>query len=189
VAGLDEVGRGTLAGPVAAAAVILPHNPQGYWVGLVRDSKQMTPAQREEALAYLQAVSQGMEVGYASSTEIDEIGIVGATRLAMKRAVDGLALRPQFLLVDALSLPEVPIPQRAIVHGDATCLSIAAASIVAKVTRDRLMEREDAAYPGYGFAQHKGYGTSMHLNSLRRLGPSPIHRYSFGPVKALAAGR
>jgi len=113
---------------------------------------------------------------------------VPATRLAMRRALDSLALLPQFLLLDALSLHEVVIPQRPIIHGDALCLSIAAASIVAKVTRDRIMEQEDAAHPGYGFARHKGYGTAEHLFNLRRLGPCPIHRFSFAPVRALAGG-
>ena len=111
------------------------------------------------------------------------MGIVGATRLAMTRAVSRLALRPRFLLVDALALPDVPIPQKAIIHGDALCLSIAAASIAAKVTRDRIMEKADAAYPGYGFARHKGYGTREHLRNLDRLGPCAIHRRSFAPVK------
>ena len=189
LAGLDEAGRGPLAGPVVAGMVILPPRPKGRWVRLIRDSKQMTPKQREQALRYLQDVALALEAGMSSPLEIDTIGIVGATRLAMERALNRVPLFPQFLLVDAFSLPEVRIPQRPIVHGDQLCLSIAAASIVAKVTRDRIMQREDATYPGYGFAKHKGYATRAHLLNLRRLGPSPIHRFSFAPVKELASVR
>ena len=184
--GLDEVGRGPLAGPVVAAVVVFPSRPAGKWTELIRDSKQITPTQRERVLPYLQDHAVGLEVGISSSLEIDRIGIVGATRLAMKRAIDSLALRPQFLLIDALTLPDVPIPQKAIIHGDALCLSIAAASIAAKVARDRIMAEEDVINPGYGFAGHKGYGTAEHIRNLRRLGPCPIHRYSFAPVRELA---
>ena len=189
VGGLDEAGRGPLAGPVVAAAAILPPNPKGPWVGLIRDSKQLTPMQREHALPYIQDAALELEVGMSTPSEIDALGIVAATRLAMERAINRLALVPQFLLLDALTLPDVRIPQRAIVHGDALCLSIAAASIVAKVTRDRMMEREDTSHPGYGFARHKGYGTRQHLHNLKRLGPCPIHRFSFAPVKELATNR
>ena len=187
VAGLDEAGRGPLAGPVVAAVVILPPQPKGNWISLMRDSKQITPAQREYALAHLQESALAIQVGACSPAEIDDINILEATRLAMKRAVDSLALLPQFLLLDAVSLPEVPIPQKPIIRGDALCLSIAAASIVAKVTRDRIMQDEDAAYPGYGFARHKGYCTPEHLHNLKLLGPCPIHRYSFAPVRDLAS--
>lgn len=187
VAGLDEAGRGPLAGPVVAAIAVLPPDPKGGWVALVRDSKQMTRAQRERALPLLQQVALALEVGMGSPAEVDGIGIVAATRLAMKRALDSLAIRPQFLLVDALILPDVPIPQKAIIHGDALCLSIAAASIAAKVTRDRIMEEAEAAYPGYGFAKHKGYGTREHLRNLDRLGPCAIHRRSFAPIRNRAA--
>jgi ribonuclease HII len=182
VAGLDEVGRGPLAGPVVAGVVILRPDPKGSWVRLIRDSKQMTPAQRSYVLPYLQKEALGIETGASSPQEIDEIGIVGATRLAMRRALDALALSPQFLLLDAFPLPGVGIPQKPIVHGDALCLSIAAASIVAKVTRDRLMVQQDTLYPSYGFARHKGYGTQEHLRRLRAIGPCAIHRYSFAPV-------
>ena len=187
--GLDEVGRGPLAGPVVVAAVILGQSPRGSWVGLVRDSKQMTPVQRERVFPYLRDAAVALEVGVCSSGEVDELGIVAATRLAMKRAIDSLPLVPQFLLLDAINLPDVPIPQKAIVHGDALCLSIAAASIAAKVTRDRMMEEADRTYPGYGFAKHKGYGTAEHLRNLERLGPSEIHRYSFAPVRRLVNAR
>ena len=183
VAGLDEAGRGPLAGPVLAGVAVLPPNPTGPWVGLVRDSKQMTPAQRETVLPRIREAALALEVGVSHPHEIDELGIVGAPRLAMHRALDSLALLPQFLLLDALTLPQVPVAQKAIVHGDASCLSIAAASIVAKVTRDNIMRDADLDYPGYGFAKHKGYGTREHMRNLERLGPCAIHRYSFAPVK------
>lgn len=189
VAGLDEVGRGPLAGPVVAGIAILSPRPKGRWVSLVRDSKQLTAAQREYVLPYLQEVALALQVGICSPREVDQRGIVEATRMAMQRALNSLPLLPQYLLVDALSLPAVAIPQKAIIHGDALVLSIAAASIVAKVTRDRLMAEEEAAHPGYGFAQHKGYATRQHLRNLRRLGPCPIHRFSFSPVKGWACQR
>ncbi len=183
VAGLDEVGRGPLAGPVVAGVAVLPQNPKGKWRRLVRDSKQLTPAQREKALPHLREKALALEVGISSSEEVDELGIVPATRLAMQRALNSLALLPQFLLLDAISLPRVAIPQKSIIHGDALCLSIAAASIVAKVTRDRIMDEQDDLYPSYGFASHKGYATRKHLRVLKMEGPCPIHRRSFAPVK------
>ena len=183
VAGLDEVGRGPLAGPVVAGVAVLPPNPKGKWRRLVRDSKQLTPAQRETAMPYLQEKALALEVGISSSEEVDELGIVNATRTAMQRALNSLALLPQFLLLDAISLPRVAIPQKSIVHGDALCLSIAAASIVAKVTRDRIMDEQDGLYPSYGFASHKGYATERHLRVLKANGPCPIHRRSFAPVR------
>ena len=183
VAGLDEVGRGPLAGPVVAGVVILPPNPKGKWRRLIRDSKQLTHAQRERALSYLQEEALALEVGISSNEEVDEFGIVDATRTAMQRALNSLAILPQFLLLDAISLPRVSIPQKSIVHGDALCLSIAAASIVAKVARDRIMEEQDSLYPSYGFASHKGYATERHLRVLKAKGPCPIHRRSFAPVK------
>ena len=186
LAGLDEVGRGPLAGPVLAGVAILPPNPKGRWVGLIRDSKQLTPAQREHVLPYLQDSALALEIGASSPQEIDQLGIVTATRLAMQRALSSLTLQPDFLLLDAFPLPEVPLPQRAIIRGDASCLSISAASIVAKVTRDRIMRDQDATYPGYGFAKHKGYGTPEHLQNLRQIGPCAIHRYSFAPIKTWA---
>ena len=192
VAGLDEVGRGPLAGPVLAGVAVLPPRPRGRWVRMVRDSKQLTPKQRDRVMPYLRDAALALEVGACSPQEVDELGIAPATRLAMKRAVDALPFYPTFLLLDAFPLPEVLIPQKAIVKGDALCLSIAAASIVAKVTRDRIMRQQDVLYPGYGFAENKGYATGKHLANLRRLGPSPIHRYSFAPVRQCAmehAGR
>ena len=185
VAGLDEVGRGPLAGPVVAGLAILPERLRGRWVRLVRDSKQMTAAEREYVLPRLRDTALALEIGVSTSREVDELGIVAATRLAMQRALDSVALLPQFLLLDAISLPRVPIPQRSIVKGDVLCISISAASIVAKVARDDMMEREDKTYPGYGFAQHKGYGTPGHIRSIDRLGPCPIHRRSFAPVREM----
>jgi ribonuclease HII len=187
VAGLDEVGRGPLAGPVAAGVAVLPSNLEGQWVGLIRDSKQMTPVQRERALPFIQDAALALGVGMSTSQEIDDLGIVQATRLAMARALDSLPLLPQYLLLDAFPLPGVAIPQKAIIRGDALCLSIAAASIVAKVTRDRLMVEQDVMFPGYGFARHKGYGTKEHIRSLMRLGPCAIHRRSFAPIKHLVS--
>lgn len=189
VAGLDEVGRGPLAGPVVAGVVVLPPNPAHPWLRQVRDSKLMTPLQRRRVAECLERDALAARTGAASAEEIDELGIVAATRLAMERALGSMALMPQFLLLDAFPLPGVDIPQRAIVHGDATCMSIAAASVIAKVARDRIMLEHDARYPGYGFASNKGYGTREHFDSLEKLGPCPIHRYSFSPVRQMGATR
>ena len=165
-----------------AGVAVLPDRLTGSWVKLVRDSKQMTAAQRDYVLPYLRDVALALEVGASSPEEIDAMGIVAATRLAMQRALNSIAVLPQFLLLDAILLPQVSIPQKAIIRGDALCISISAASIVAKVTRDNLMKAEDAVYPGYGFAQHKGYATPRHMRSLERLGPCAIHRRSFAPI-------
>ena len=183
VAGIDEVGRGPLAGPVVAGVVILPPRPQGPWLDGIKDSKAITAAQRERSYDAIMENAWASATGQASALEIDEIGIVPATALAMRRALDGLALMPQFLLIDAFPLPDVDIPQKAIVKGDALCLSIAAASIVAKVTRDRIMAEIDRHYPEYGFAGHKGYGSAEHIRRIETLGPCPIHRYSFAPIR------
>ena len=189
VAGLDEVGRGPLAGPVVAGVVILPPNPAWRWLKKVRDSKLMTPKQRQGAASRLETEAVAARTGMASAQEIDALGIVAATRLAMERALGSLALLPQFLLLDAFPLPGVDIPQQPIIHGDASCMSIAAASVVAKVARDRIMVEQDRRYPGYGFARNKGYATREHMDSIDRLGPCPIHRYSFSPVKDMGATR
>jgi len=180
VAGLDEAGRGALAGPVAAAAVILPASPD-ILLALhgVRDSKQMTPAQRQLWTERLHSQLLCYSVGFASHAEIDERGIVPATRLAMQRALCQLSLSPQHLLLDFLALPALSIPQTSLVKGDRRSLSIAAASVLAKNARDELMCRLDLQYPGYGFALHKGYGTLTHRRALQALGPSPVHRQSF----------
>jgi ribonuclease HII len=180
VAGLDEAGRGALAGPVAAAAIILPADPEILpALHGVRDSKQMTPSQRRFWAERLQARALCYAVGFASHAEIDLSGIVPATRLAMQRALSQLPLAPQHLLLDFLDLPELSIPQTGLVKGDRRSLSIAAASVLAKTARDELMCRLDHDYPGYGFAIHKGYGTRSHRRTLQALGPSPVHRLSF----------
>ena len=181
--GLDEAGRGAWAGPVAAAVVILPVD-----VGIlerlagVRDSKLMTPAQRTFWAARIRSEALETGVGYASAAEIDRLGILPATRLAMQRALGHLHCTPQHLLIDALRLPAVPTAQTALIKGDARSLSIAAASVLAKTGRDAWMRAAERDCPGYGFAQHKGYGTAVHQAALRQLGISSIHRRSFAPV-------
>ncbi len=188
IAGVDEVGRGALVGPVAAAAVVLPREIKAHWQDKVRESKQLSPAKREYLFAFIQEVAISVGVGIVPHDVVDAQGIVRATRLAMKSAIDQLAPQPQYLLIDYLRLPEVPLPQKGITDGDSLCFSIACASIVAKVARDRLMVELDAVYPGYGFAKHKGYGTKEHIACLSRQGPCPIHRRSFKPVKDLIQG-
>lgn len=185
IAGIDEVGRGSLAGPVVAAAVILPGDIDTPWLNQVKDSKQLSPARRESLFDHIREVAISIGIGVVPHQIIDARGIVKATRLAMKLAVDQLSSPAEFLLIDYLRLPEVPLPQKGITNGDCLCFSIACASIMAKVSRDQMMREFDGTYPGYGLAQHKGYGTKWHLACLRRLGPSPIHRQSFKPVKDL----
>ncbi len=179
VAGLDEAGRGPLAGPVVAAAVILPRRCQ---LAGLNDSKQLTETDRERLFGEIQRRAVGVGVGQASEHEIDAMNILEATRLAMRRAILALPSPPDFLLLDALELHAVPFPQRAIVKGDTLSVSIAAASVVAKVTRDRLMEAFHRQYPQYNFQAHKGYGTAEHLRMLAAHGPCAIHRRSFRPV-------
>ena len=180
VAGIDEAGRGPLAGPVAAAVVILPPDPDlvARLAG-VRDSKQMTPSQRQSACPRIQVTALGTAVGFAEAAEIDELGIMPATRLAAWRALQALEECPEHLLLDYLFLPEVDLPQTALIKGDRRSLSIAAASVLAKTARDARMAALEEEYPGYGFARHKGYGTASHREALRRLGPCPQHRRSF----------
>jgi ribonuclease HII len=151
----------------------------------VRDSKQMTARQREHWAQVIQSQAAAWAVGFASPQEIDQIGIVAATRLSMQRALQGLCLQAQYLLIDALLLPVVELPQTALIRGDALCLSIAAASVLAKTARDALMRDMDDPHPGYAFARHKGYGTCQHQAALDRLGPCEIHRMSFAPLQAL----
>jgi len=183
IAGIDEAGRGAWAGPVIAAAVILPIEARQLTVLRgVRDSKLLSPARRAALFPTIHQIALAVGVGMASHVEIDALGIVSATQLAMQRAVESLSLTPDALLIDAVPLPDVPLPQRVLFHADTLCLSVAAASIIAKVTRDRLMVELDARYPGYGFAQHKGYGTRLHQQALTQLGPSAIHRMTFEPV-------
>lgn len=171
-------------GPVVAAAVILPLNLRASWRREVRDSKQLTASVRERLRGAICNKAVATAVGMVDHHEIDEIGIAGATRQAMKKAVEKLATPPEFLLIDYFRLPEVDIPQKGIKFGDSLCFSIACASIVAKVFRDRLVADMDQEYPGYNFARHKGYSTREHLACLNRKGPSPVHRRSFLPVKA-----
>ncbi|MYC05728.1 MAG: ribonuclease HII [Chloroflexi bacterium] len=185
ITGVDEAGRGSLAGPVVAGAVSLPVHPSDEWIAGIRDSKLLTPRQREKALQDMGDAPVTMATGAASSAEIDAIGIVEATRTAMSRAIDALPVRPDFLLLDAILLPDLATDQRSIIKGDAKCLSIAAASIVAKETRDSMMREYSDVYPAYGFAQHKGYATRQHLDALENVGPCEIHRYSFAPVRRL----
>ncbi|KPL82157.1 ribonuclease HII [Thermanaerothrix daxensis] len=189
VAGLDEAGRGAWAGPVAAGCVILPPEEKvlAHLSGL-RDSKQHTPAQRERWAERIRGIALAWGVGMASVEEIDRLGILPATRLAMMRALEAAAWRADYLLIDALRLPELDLPQLALIKGDQRALSIAAAAVLAKTARDARMREYDAQYPGYGFAHHKGYGVPAHRAALARLGPCPLHRHSFAPVRqALAA--
>jgi ribonuclease HII len=187
IAGVDEVGRGPWAGPVVAAAVILPPDPDALapLLGQVDDSKRLSPCWRERLFGAIQQLALAVGVGRVEAREIDCIGIAAATRQAMTLALDAPALQPDFMLLDFLTLPGFSLPQRGVSHGDAISLSIAAASIIAKVTRDRWMVAQEAIYPGYGFARHKGYGTAEHHAALVRLGPCALHRTSFAPVAAL----
>jgi ribonuclease HII len=189
IAGIDEVGRGALAGPVVACAVILPHPANLPWLELVRDSKELTSKKRESLFDLINNKAVAVGIGIVPSQIIDSVNILKATKLAMMQAVEKLPKQPSFLIIDRVTLSQCPIPQRGITRGDKLCLSIACASIVAKVTRDRMMEEFDQIYPGYGFARHKGYGTGMHISCLRKLGPSPIHRLYFAPVRNLIASQ
>lgn len=181
VAGVDEVGRGPLAGPVVAAAVIL--DPARRIVGL-RDSKLLTESQRASLTEEIWAKALAVGVGEVDPATIDRVNILEATRLAMHQALIRLSDAPQLVLIDAVRLPGLDVPQRALIKGDRRSASIAAASIVAKVHRDRLMTQWDRDYPRYGFAEHKGYATTDHLAALRRYGPCPLHRRSFRGVSA-----
>jgi ribonuclease HII len=186
IAGVDEAGMAPLAGPVVAAAVILP---QGYKLKGLDDSKKITQASKREELALrIKEEAISWAVGQTEVEEIDTINIYRAGLLAMSRAVNGLNIRPDHLLVDARKVPGVSCPQKGIIHGDALSASIAAASIIAKTTRDRYMTEMDRLYPEYGFASHKGYPTPEHLSALQAHGPIPIHRRSFAPVRACLDG-
>jgi ribonuclease HII len=189
VAGIDEVGRGALAGPVIAGAVILPHKANLPWFGLVRDSKELNSGRRESLFDLINKEAIAVGIGIVPSQVIDSVNILKATRIAMMQAVEKLSQQPNFLLIDRIGLSQCPIPQRGITRGDKVCLSIACASIIAKVTRDHIMEEFDKTYPGYGFARHKGYGTGSHLSCLQKLGPSPIHRLYFAPVRNIVASQ
>lgn len=176
IAGVDEAGRGPLAGPVVAAAVILPEKliTKG-----INDSKKLTPAKREQLYHEITDMAVCWSVGISSVEEIDRINILRASLLAMHRAVQALRHKPEYVLVDAVQIPEINIPQLAIIKGDGLSVSIAAASIIAKVTRDRMMDELDREMPQYGFVRHKGYGTTDHMKALQVYGPSSIHRKTF----------
>jgi ribonuclease HII len=183
VAGVDEAGVGPMAGPVIAAAVVFA--PETFIKG-VHDSKQLTHEEREELFAPIREHAIAVGVGVAEVNEIDRLNIYWATMAASRRALEALTLTPGHVLVDGRLIPQLTLPQTKIVGGDRKSFCIAAASIIAKVTRDRIMVEHDATYPGYGFAQHKGYCTNDHMQTLIKLGPSPIHRRSFMPVIASA---
>jgi ribonuclease HII len=186
VCGVDEAGRGPWAGPVCAAAVILDVSaiPAG-----VDDSKKLTAKARRALEVEIKGSAVAWAVAFASVEEIEQLNILHATGLAMRRAVEALSLRPAHALVDGNYAFRLPCPVRTVVKGDALSLSIAAASILAKTARDRLMAEMDGVYPGYGFAQHKGYGAAAHIEALQMLGPSPIHRPSWAPIRLLNAAR
>jgi len=180
IAGIDEAGRGALAGAVVAAAVILP--PDDKIDGLA-DSKKLKPEQRERLFSAIQSAALGIGIGVVDEGTIDQINILRASLLAMEKAVSSLSLAPHFLLIDGNQFPSIPIPSLALPKGDSHCRSIAAASIMAKVTRDRLMVQYHDLFPAYDFIRHKGYGTSDHLRALMEWGPCPIHRKTFRGVK------
>jgi ribonuclease HII len=180
IAGVDEAGRGAWAGPVMAGAVILPNDPQlRLTLAGVRDSKQMTPRQREHWALEIKSVALAWSVGMASAAEIDEIGILPANRLAMSRAIDGLCLLPEYHLFDFIHWKDCPYSGQKLVKGETQSLSIAAASVLAKTTRDALMCELDNQFPGYEFARHKGYGTAIHQKAIEKLGLCSVHRKSF----------
>ena len=176
ICGIDEAGRGPLAGPVVAGAVILPKNSRILYLN---DSKKLSEKRREELFVRIQKEALAWSVGMAGPERIDEINILQATYEAMRKAIQGLPQKPDLLLNDAVTIPDVEIVQIPIVKGDAKSLSIAAASILAKVTRDHMMMEYDKIYPEYGFGKHKGYGTAAHMEATRRFGPCPIHRRTF----------
>lgn len=176
VCGVDEAGRGPLAGPVCAAAVILPH---GLIIDGVNDSKKISEKKREQLFDIIKENSIAWSVAWASVEEIEEINILNATMLAMKRAVEGLSIKADYAIIDGNKTPDLDIPCQSIVKGDAKSMSIACASILAKVSRDRLLKEIAVQYPQYRFEKHKGYGTKLHMELIRQYGPSPVHRKSF----------
>jgi len=176
ICGIDEAGRGPLAGPVFAAAVILPNNQM---IDGLNDSKKLSEKKREELFDIIKETAVNYSVGFATEAEIDEINILQATFLAMKRAYDGLSVRPDLALVDGNRTPPLGVDTQTIIKGDALSANIAAASILAKVSRDRLMYEIDKIYPQYQFAKHKGYGTALHIKLLKEFGPCPVHRRTF----------
>ncbi len=188
VAGIDEVGRGALAGPVVSAAVTLDPHTRPRWLRDVRDSKALTPRQRSRLAPLIKASVAGWAVGWATHGEIDRFGIVQATRLSMHRALGGLGEMPEFVLVDGIDRHDFPCRFETIKKGDARVVSIAAASVIAKVARDAWMEAISGRFPAFDFASNKGYSSASHLRSLAANGPSPQHRRSFAPVREAAGG-
>ncbi|MCX6012718.1 MAG: ribonuclease HII [Chloroflexi bacterium] len=186
IAGVDEVGRGPLAGPIMAAAVILPKDANFAWLSDVKDSKLLSEKKREHLYSLILREALAAGIGSVNSSDIDRIGIGTADKVAMRLAVDNLCHPTDFLLIDAFLIPDVDIPQKGIIHGDRLCISIAAASIVAKVTRDHFMMGYDCVYSQYGFAHHKGYATREHIANLHKYGPCPIHRRSFAPISGFS---
>ncbi|MGD0842993.1 MAG: ribonuclease HII [Geobacteraceae bacterium] len=185
IAGIDEAGRGALAGPVVAAAVVFP---KGVEIPGINDSKKLTPAKRNELFDMILEKALSVGIGSGNHLLIDRVNILQATLVAMKEAVLGISPLPDYLLIDGISKIPIGIHQRTIKKGDSASISIAAASIIAKVTRDRLMVGFDRDYPGYGFAEHKGYGCAAHMSAVARLGPSTIHRKTFRGVKEHVKG-
>ncbi len=178
IAGVDEAGRGPLAGPVVAAAVIFP---DGYKNSEIQDSKKLTPLKREQLFIEIKNIAISYATGIVGWKEIDEMGILEASKLAMRTAVLKLDPEPDFIITDAVAINVNAIPQLSLIHGDATVFSVAAASIIAKVTRDHLMQKYDKKFPQYGFREHMGYGTEIHLKAIKKHGPCQIHRMSFSP--------
>ena len=176
IGGIDEVGRGPLAGPVVTAVVILPEDCR---ILGINDSKKLSAAKREELSQKIREQALDYSFGMVSPQEIDEINILQATYKAMRKAIKGLKIKPDFILADAVTIPDISVPQRGIIHGDARSVSIGAASIIAKVERDAMMFEYDKAFPGYGFGHNMGYGSAEHIAALREIGPCPIHRRSF----------
>jgi ribonuclease HII len=189
VAGLDEAGRGAWAGPVVAAAVILPSNQPNLSAMLAGlcDSKKLNRDKREQFFKLIQKTALAVSVGTAPPEMVDEINVLGATRYAMQQALANLSIPPDYLLLDYLRLPDIDLPQDAFARADNLSLTVAAASVIAKVTRDRLMVEFSQKYPGYDFDRHKGYGTPVHRAALAKQGPCPLHRMSYKPLKALEA--
>lgn len=183
LAGVDEVGRGPLAGPVVTAAVIL--SPDDPYLGKYRDSKKVAEKKRLKLYHHIKKHAVAYAVTMATLEEIDDLNILHATMLSMRRSVEGLSVKPSKVLVDGNRIPDLSVPAEAIIGGDDAVQEIAAASIVAKVIRDRMMQRLDYLFPGYDLAKHKGYGTKVHMEALRELGPSPAHRKSFAPIAKL----
>lgn len=191
IGGLDEAGRGAWAGPVVAAAVVLPLDQPNLANALagLRDSKKLTPGKREQLFGVIQETALAFAVGLAPAIIVDTLNVIGATRHAMEQALANLSISPDYLLVDHLKLPAIDLPQDAFAKADSISLTVAAASVIAKVTRDRLMVQFNQEYPGYAFDRHKGYGTQAHRAALAKQGPCPLHRMSYRPLKIFGSAK